>query len=63
MPPLFDKEGVTFESLVELPVIDFDNEHLYDVIYCTIHNYNPTCCIDHFDTCFWSSKTMLSVWV
>ena len=53
MPRLFDKERVTFDSLVELPVIDFDNIHLHDVIYFSIDNYNPTCCIDHFDTCFW----------
>ena len=52
MPPLFDKERVTFDLLVELPVIDFDNIHLHDVIYFSIDNYNPTCCIDHFDTCF-----------
>ena len=60
MPPLFDKERVTFDLLVELPVIDFDNIHLHDVIYFSIDNYNPTCCIDHFDTCFFCS---LWVWV
>ena len=52
MPELFDKERVTFDLLLELPVIDFDNIHLHDVIYYSIDNYNPTCCIDHFDTCF-----------
>ena len=46
MPPLFDKEGVTFDLLVELPGIDFDNMHLHDVIYYSIDNYNPICCID-----------------